>query len=190
MYKVIKQLFIYSFLVIIIHSVCLSCTEPIDFDQAKDLELIPIVESSLIFFDEPANRFLQNGIPITTIQDFVEVQFFNTSFIVENLVKAEFVFETSNSINRAFQVQVDFLNQSDQIQHTFSFQATASANNTTLVSSFTEVFEGNSILALKNTSKLVFTINLLPGTPINQNTTGRINVKSKAILYFKIANNS
>jgi len=182
---VIKQLITYTFLVIIINSLCLSCTKPVDFNQINDIEISPIIESSLVFLDEPANRFSDNDTELTTIQDFVQVDFFNNNFIVDNLIRAEFVFETMNSINRAFQVQVDFLDSNDQIQHTFSFFITSS-NNTNIDSNYTEVFQDNTLAALKNTSRLVFTLNMLPGTPINQNTTGRISVKSKAVFYFNI----
>ena len=108
--------------------------------------------------------------------------------IVENLIKAEFVFETTNSISRAFQVRVDFLDDTNQIQHTFTFFTTASTNNTNVVSNYTEVFQDNALNALKNTSILVFSLKMLPGVPINQNTIGRISVKSKAVFYFNIDN--
>ena len=70
-----------------------SCVEDIDFEQTKDFEATPVLESSLIFFDEPANRFLDSGNEITVIQDSVLVNFFNDKFIIDNLVKAEFQFE-------------------------------------------------------------------------------------------------
>ena len=183
-----KQLITYTLLLVIINILCLSCTEPVNFNQIDDFEISPVIESSLIFLDEPAHRFSNNDNELNTIQDFVQVDFFNNNFIVENLIKAEFVFETTNSINRAFQVQVDFLDSNDQIQHTFTFFTAASPNNTNVVSNYTEVFQDNSLTALKNTSKLVFTLNMLPGMAINQNTIGRISVKSKAVFYFNIDN--
>lgn len=184
----IKQLRTYTFISIIINGLCISCTEPVDFNQVNDFEISPVIESSLIFLDEPANRFSDNDTELIIIQDFVQVDFFNNNFIVDNLIRAEFVFETTNSINRTFQVQVDFLDSNNQIQHTLTFFTAASANNTNVVSNYTEVFQDNTLAALKNTTRLVFTLNLLPGTPINQNTTGRISVKSKAVFYFNIDN--
>lgn len=184
----IKQLFTYLFLTVIINSVYLSCAEPIDFSQIDDLEITPVIESSLIFLDEPAARFLDDGIQLTTIQDHVQVDFFDNSFIVENLVKTEFVFETTNSINRAFRVRVDFLDSNSQNVHTFTFFVTASANNTEVLSNYIEVFQDETLTALKSTSVLVFTLNMLPGEVINQNSIGRISLKSKAVFYFNINN--
>ncbi|WP_445734441.1 hypothetical protein [Mariniflexile sp.] len=183
----IKQLFKYTFITIIINSFCLSCTEPVGFDQINDFEISPAIVSSLVFLDEPAPRFLDNGNELTTIQDFVQVQFFNNGFIVENLVKAEFVFETTNSINRGFQIRVDFLDDSNQTQHTFTFSIPPSANTTNVASNHTELFEGDSLEALKSTTTIVFTLNMLPGLPINNDSKGRIILKSKSIFYFNIA---
>jgi hypothetical protein len=38
-------------------------------------------------------------------------------------------------------------------------------------------------MALKNTTKLVFTLSMFPGVPINENTVGRIQLESKGIFY-------
>ena len=162
-----------------------SCVEDIDFDQAKDFEITPVVESSLIFFDEPANTFLDNGNEITVIQDFLIIDFFNDEFMADNLVKAEFVFETINTIDRAFELQVDLF-EGDQLQHTFTISQVASVNNEEVFTSHTETFENITLEALKRTNILVFTLRLLPAQPINQNTIGRIQLKSLAAFYLKI----
>lgn len=166
--------------------VSISCTEDIDFDQAEDLVLTPALEASLIYFDEPANRFFDDGTGVNTIQDFVSVEFFNDEFIVDNLVKAEFVFETKNTINRAFELQVDFLDQSNNVQHTIVVNEDAAPDNTDTTTIFTEVFEGSSLAALKRSVAIVFTLRLLPGEPIDANTPGRIQYKSYAAFYINI----
>ena len=164
----------------------ISCTKAIDFDQANDFKITPVIESSLIFLNEPANRFLDNGVQIVSIQDSVEITFFDNKFIRENLIKADFVFETNNSINRGFQVQVDFLNELDQLVHEFAFSATASPNNTNVIENYIEVFEDSELLALKTTRKMIFTLSVLPGIAINENTLGKIQLKSKGIFYLNI----
>ncbi|CAH8291946.1 hypothetical protein EV196_10721 [Mariniflexile fucanivorans] len=182
----IKQLFTYTYIVILINSMCLSCSKPVDFDQVNDLEITPVMESSLVYLNQPATSFLNDGNQISTVQDYVQVQFFNSDFIVDNLVKAEFVFETTNSINSGFQVKVDFLDVNSQLQHSFSFLVEASTNNLNTTSNFTEVFQDNTLLALKNTSMLVFTLKMLSGTPVTQNTVGYVSLKSKGVFYFNI----
>ena len=164
-----------------------SCVKDIDFDQAKDFEITPVIESSLIFFDEPADRFLDNENEITVIQDFLIVDFFNDEFIVDNLVKAEFKFETINSTNRAFELQIDLFDETE-LQHTFTLEQEASSNNNEIFSSYVETFEGNTLDALKRTTMLVFTLRVDASSPINDSTLGRIQLKSLATFYFEIGN--
>lgn len=162
-----------------------SCVEDIDFEQTKDFEITPVLESSLIFFDEPATTFLDSGNQISEVQDFVIVNFFNDKFIVDNLVKAEFKFEIINTINRAFELQVDLFD-ANELQHSFTIFQEASLNNNENFTSYVETFEDTTLQALKRTTVIVFTLKLLPGEPINQNTLGRIQLKSLAAFYFKI----
>ncbi|MEM6686856.1 MAG: hypothetical protein AAF617_13815, partial [Bacteroidota bacterium] len=37
-----------------------SCVEDVDFEQAEDIAISPVVESSLIFFDFPASQFSES----------------------------------------------------------------------------------------------------------------------------------
>ena len=182
----LKQIIKYLFLVITIHLSLFSCVKEVDFKQADDFEISPVIESSLIFFEAPANSFLLNGSELTTISDFVLADFFKNQFIVDNLIKAEFIFETTNSINRGFQVQVNFIDDVEQLLHTFTFSTLPSTDHSDLLSNHEEIFEGDTLTALKNTSKLVFTLSVLPGEPINQTTPGRIKLRSKAVFYFNI----
>lgn len=164
-----------------------SCTKEIDFNQVDELVLNPIVESSIFYFNAPASQFYNNG-EINVSQDFVLINIFNNSFTVDYLNRAEFTFEITNSINKEFQLQMDFVDHDDNTQHSIILSALQSPNNTNIVTEQVEVFEGNTLLALKNTVKLVFTITLQSGAPINQNTPGAIQLKSKGLFYFTINN--
>jgi hypothetical protein len=172
----------YFLLLILLNLIFVSCTKAVDFNQINDLELNPVIESSLIFFDEPASRFLDNGNEVLLTQDFIIVDFFNNGFIEDNLVKAEFVFETENSIDRRFDLQIDFLDSSGQQQHSLSITQQPLSNN-----SYIEVFEEDTLDALKNTTLIVFRLRLSSGNPaINETTPGTIKLKSKTIFYFNI----
>lgn len=164
-----------------------SCTKEVDFNQINDLVLEPVVASDLIFFNAPATKFYVNGIELSTVKDSVIIDLFNRDFVVENLVKAEFVFEATNSINRAFNVQVDFKDDSNVLRHSFSVSSTASPTNSDIVITHTEVFENATLDALKASNKIVLTVQALSGgIPLNDNTPGRIQLKSKGIFYLKI----
>ena len=162
-----------------------SCTKDVDFDQANDLELYPVIESSVIYFDSDASRFYNNG-EITVSQDFVLVDIFNNTLTVDYLEKAEFTFESTNSINREFQLQIDFIDANDNTRYTLVLQAPQSANNAELVTEQIITFEGNSLIALKSTAKIQFTITLQSGPAITETTIGNIQLKSKGTFYFLI----
>lgn len=177
-----KQNFKFKILILALNSILFACTKGVDFNQINDLEITPAIESSLVFFDEPASRFLDNGNEILIIQDFIIVSLFDNKFIVDNLVKTDLVFETENSINREFDLQIDFFDNLGQSQHSFLITQEPLSNL-----NFTEVFEDDTLDALKNTTVIIFTLRLSPGSPpINETTPGRIKLKSKAIFYFNI----
>lgn len=173
----------YIFVLAFVQLLSLSCAKDIDFDQANSFKVSPVIETSFIFIDESANQFLDNG-SIVVFEDFVLVDFFNNKFIVEDLIKAELVFEIANSIHRVFQLQIDFLDALDQTQHSFMFEGKSSVDNGDVVSNHTETFVGRELVALKATRKMVFTLRVLPGSVFNQSTLGNVRLKSKAIFSF------
>lgn len=163
-----------------------NCTKPIDFDQASDLVLQPVVESSLIFYSAKAEDFFIGGSEQSTAEDFVEIDLFNGSFIQDNLVKVEFVFEIENSINRSYQLRLNFFDENGQSLVSFNVDTEASPNNQVIPSTHTEVFEGDALERLKQSKLLEFTLVMLPGEAINQNTPGEISVKSKGVFSLNI----
>jgi len=180
----IKKLVKHIAIIVLFCFTIVSCTKEVDFDQAKDLSLEPIVASNLVFFNAPATNFFANSSELITVRDSVIIDLFNRDFFVDNVVKAEFVFETVNSINRAFSIQVDFLDDANQQRHTFSFTSLASPTHADIITTHTEVFENNLLDDLKASNKVVLTIQALSGgSPLNNSTPGRIQLKSKGIFY-------
>jgi hypothetical protein len=136
----IKQFSLYILVTVALNFAFISCTKEIDFNQVNDIEVSPVFEISLIHFDAQASDFFVGGSELAIVQDFVLLDVFNNSFINENLVKAEFVLETINSINRSYSLQIDFLNDSNQLQHSFTTTAPASLSNSEVLTAHKEVF--------------------------------------------------
>ena len=181
--KLIKPLFL-----LLIAS---SCVKDVDFDQANSFAINPVLETSIVYFNEPANTFFVNdaGEEIEEAQDATVIKVFNDDFLVDNLIKAIFTFKITNSVKRGFQTRIDFLNTEEEVQHTFTVNTMASTNNEDIITDYIEVFEGDALVALKATNKIVFTAILSPstdGSVINQNTIGRIELKSKATFFLNI----
>jgi len=163
-----------------------ACTKPIDFNQVENLVLEPVVESSLIFYTASASDFFVGGSEQSTAEDFAEIDVFNNSFVQNNLIKVDFVFNVENSINREYSLTVSFLDGNEQILETFNVNTEASPNNLVIATQHVETFEGASLQRIKEARALVFRLTMQPGTPINQSTPGEISVKSKGILSLNI----
>ena len=167
-----------------------SCVKDVDFEQAENLMLTPVVTSSVVYMDVEASRFSLNGMELEEVSDTIaNIEIFSEEFVIDNLVKAELVFEATNTINRTFGLQVEFLDDADVLLDTFSFNAQPSVNNNEVVTNVTEVYENERLEALKQTTKMVITLTLLPsmdGSELNEDSAGRIILKSKGIFYLNV----
>jgi hypothetical protein len=168
-----------------------SCIKDVDFDQADDLTLTPVITSSIVYAEVEASRFSENGMELETVTDsLANIEIFENDFIIDNLVRAELVFEATNSINRTFGLQIDFLNAVDELEHTLSFDASPSPTGNTIVTTYTEVFEDMSLDALKMKTKMAVTLRLYPsndGSSLDENALGNIILKSKGLFYFSVS---
>ncbi|MBC2844524.1 hypothetical protein [Winogradskyella flava] len=177
--------------ILVIISLATSCVKDVDFDQAEDVVLTPVITSSALFTEVEASRFSENGMELETVRDSIaNIEIFTDQFVIDNLVKVELVFEVSNSINRTFGLQIEFLNEADELQNEFSFDALPSPSGNDVLTEFTAVFEDESLEALKTSQKMVITLSLYPstdGTFLNENSTGKIGLKSKGLFYFNIS---
>lgn len=166
-----------------------SCVKDVDFEQAEDFSISPVLESSLIFFDFPASEFEEpTGTAIVTVGDDLELDVFNDEFLRDNLIKAEFFFEITNSIDRSFRADVIMYDENDQITYAFDIDVAPDGNNE-VITTHTEVFEDALLEQLKNTVRLELILNMFPsvtGIPLNQNSQGNIKMRSKVTLFFQI----
>lgn len=187
-----KQSFFKKILaIIILLGVCFSCIKDTDFEQSDTLVITPIMEVNLVKAQETPDSFLDaSGSEVPFISDLVVLEVFTSDFIVENLIKAELVFEITNSINKAFQIKMDFYDTADTLQHSFSIDIDNSPTNSPLITEYVEVFENMSLLALKSTSKLDITISLASsptGSVLTPDSEGSIRLTSKGVFYLKIS---
>lgn len=184
----------YICVVTALSSTLVSCIKDVDFEQAEGLSISPALEVSVIHFEEPVSKFVDDlGDEIVTVRDSVGVEIFNDDFVVENLVRADFLFKITNTINRAYDAQIDFYNDFHELQHSFGFGVGASMNSQDIIVEYIEVFEGQELEALKTTTNLVLTLTLQPstdGSTLNENSIGNLELESKASFYFDINTSS
>ncbi|NQX86955.1 MAG: hypothetical protein HRT67_13830 [Flavobacteriaceae bacterium] len=186
--KIIKQTLLWLLIFVLV-----SCIKDVDFDQVEDFALTPVASASVIYSNIDVSRFYDNDeeLESESVTDAIrDITVFTDDVVLENLVKAELIFGSVNSINRSFDIQVDFLSESDETLHTFSFNTAPSVSGNDFITEHTELFENESLEALKATRHMRMTFNLhssTDGSTLDENSTGRIVVKSRGNFYLNIS---
>ncbi|MBJ2175030.1 hypothetical protein JBL43_12330 [Aureibaculum sp. A20] len=164
----------------------LSCTSTVDFDQLENIEFDQSFTASFIFLNLTQNQFLNadNSAEVATLTDVSIIDIFNSEYVQENLVQADFNFDVENTFNRNFDVEFSFLNEDDSITESFTFNV---PNNGKL--NHLQRFDGLGLLSLKRSRKLRITIYLQPSSDLSildKDVQMNLNLKSSTNFIFKI----
>jgi hypothetical protein len=163
----------------------LSCSSDLDFDQANDLKLEPIFVANMASFDIQANQFVIGGVEQPLIGDVMDFNVFNDVDFTNNLRRADLFFEFNNTINRAYSINLYFLDANDAKLYTIPFSVPAYSGVSNVVSK-TETFENTKLDILKKTQKIAFVIAMLPGIPLTDSSLGSLKMRSSGTLYFLV----
>jgi len=97
-----------------------ACVKDIDFDQAENIELRPIVDLDFFYsipFDLSVFEFLppgQQAVPARTESDTLNFDLLGSEFILDNIERVEIDFEVPNSIESEFALEFNFLGENNQ----------------------------------------------------------------------------
>ena len=160
----------------------LSCSSDLDFNQVNDLKLEPVVVTNLATFDVQANQFVVGGVEQPLSGDLINFDVFKQNFFDEYLNRADFFFEVDNTINREFKINLFLLDANNNPLYTIPFDVPANAAGIAK----TEIFQNAKLNLLKNTSKIAFVVNLLPGSALSESSLGSLKMRSSATLYFVV----
>lgn len=162
---------------------CFSCSSDLDFNQANDLKLEPVVVGNLSRFSIPANAFLGANSVLMNAQDF---DVFRDRHLNDYLKKADLHFEIDNTIARNFVLDIDFTDAKDQVLTTIHFDIPAYTGSENTVTQ-TEIFENAQLSLLKSAEIMKFRIQMPPGSaPLVPNSPGNLQLRSSATLYLEI----
>ena len=166
-----------------------ACVKDTDFDQAENITLTPVVELDLIYFNVEANDFFDsiNNTTVPTIRDTTEIRFLDDTGIQESLVKAEFLFNFSNSIPRTFEVDFQFLSEENIETYRTSTIVDAGSEIEPQLTQFIETVEGEDILQLTMSDKVVVSVTT---SLLDPNLSGVLNLQSKTTYYLEIKERS
>tara|TARA_B110000971_G_C19911816_1_gene454909 strand:+ start:458 stop:742 length:285 start_codon:yes stop_codon:yes gene_type:complete len=93
-------------------------------------------------------------------------------------------------LNKDFEIQIDFLDSSNSLQHSFILYIDNSPSNSPITSKHSEVFVDSKLEALKASNKLDIKISILSNPTASVLTSGSIGsivFKSTVVLYFEIS---
>jgi hypothetical protein len=167
--------------IFILSILSLSCSSDLDFNQVNDLKVEPVVIANLASFDIQANQFVIGGVEQNLAGDVLNFNVFKDAYFTNALTKADFFFEINNTINRAFQLNLVFLDANNLPIYSIPFDVPANTSGITK----TEIFQNSQLDLLKRTTKIAFVIILPPGVPVlTASSLGSLKLRSSATIYF------
>lgn len=166
-----------------------ACVKDTDFGQAKNITLTPVVELDLIYFNVEAADFFDSitNTSIPTIRDTTEIRFLDDTGVQESLIRAEFLFNFTNSIPRNFEVEFQFLSEDNVETYRTATNVEAGSELAPQLTQFTETVEGDEITQLTMADKVVVSVTVPLPDP---NLTGVLNLQSKTTYYLEIKERS
>jgi len=172
----------YYIIIILIGFFSLSCVGDLDFDQADDIFIEPVVLVSLIHFNTEGIDF-PGSVDQEVFNDESEVHFFDSDFAEDSITKVVIDYDMENTFDRNFSIKYNFLDSNGAVIHTTLL--IIPANNHTLES---DIFEENiNLIDLLRTDKIAIEVIMEAGAPLNNDEFFRF--KSAAKVFLHIENN-
>ena len=159
-----------------------SCASDLDFDQVNELELQPVVVANLAYFNIEAKDFVSSGSEQPILIEQTTTDIFNDSFFRRRINRVELLFELENTINRAYIIDLLFLDSNDQIIDNVNLSTPASLG-LAIKRSEKEVFANADLDILKKTTKIVFSIRMLAGPQLSPDSLGSLKFRSAVTAY-------
>ncbi|MDR6846557.1 hypothetical protein [Flavobacterium granuli] len=163
-----------------------SCSSDLDFNQAEDFNIQPVFTTNLAYFEKKAPEFIIGGTEQSFFQHTSNVDFFNTSFVEEDLVKAELYFRIKNTIAREYIFNIIFLDVNGVPVNSGIKIDVPAYNGAEVLVEKTVTYTAADVDILKRTTQMMFSITMLPGPPLTANSQGRFELSSSITAYFDV----
>ncbi len=195
-----------SYIFLLLSIFTIGCVKELDFDQANDIEITPILESSLVYFDlnaestvdkvlnvyeidelPPIELFNSFNYPATIqLSDTTSVEVFNDAFFTENLIEADILYQFTNSTNIPYTADVRFLNEDDELIYNTLFVVNSGSENTPFVMNQTDNFTNDELNNITNTQKIAVNFSIEVTPDFLYNPVGSLTFKSSGTFYFLV----
>lgn len=176
-----------------LHRICLavvlmcsfSCSSDLDFDQANDLKSKPVIVGNLSQLQVFASDFIaDDGSEKTFVLDDQNFDVFRDKYFTSYLQRADFFFETTNTIGRDYVLQIILLDQNEQRLLTVVLDVPTSTDENNTIKQ-TEIFENARLDLLKRARTMRFLITMKSAVA-RATGEGSITLRSSATVYLEI----
>lgn len=168
----------------------ISCVKDVDFDQAEDIALTPVYEVDFVYSRFDTSQFIDSNIdpaiviPEVIVNDTLNYDLLGTGFVVDNLERVELTFEFTNIIERDFEFDFGFLNDSDQrIGPLYSMTANSGNGEGTdpIVTTEVIILDTAEIEVLRDATRLISSMRV---QNVNSSLRGILELRSKGTYFF------
>lgn len=165
-----------------------SCIGDTDFDQAEDILPTPIFESSLIFSNLTASNFIdETQQEVLVLVDTTRLEYINSDFFIDQLIKTNLTFEFTNSIDRNFSIDFEFVTDDDEQRYLAQVDVPPGQPDNPILVSSNFLIEEPELGTFEEATKLIYKITLPASTSsIDISTPGILKLESKATFYFEL----
>lgn len=160
----------------------MSCSSDLDLEQPTDLKLNPSFVGNFAYFDFQANQFVTSGVEQNSFSNELFFDIVKYESVTQYLTQADFYFEFSNTISRAYSISVNFLDVNNVKLYSFLVAVPAYSGSPILVKE-KEIFQNTKLDLFRKTHKVAFQVEMLPGVPLTSNSLGSIKMRSSATIY-------
>ena len=167
----------------------LSCVDDTDFDQAENILATPVLESSLIFSNLSSSNFINDDtqLEVTELIDTTRLEYINSDFFVDQLLKTNLTFRFTNGLDRGFNVSFEFVTDDNELRYQAQVEVPPGQPDNLVLVESNFLIEEPELSTFEEATKLIYRITLPPTTsPIDIDTPGILKLESKATFYFEL----
>ncbi|MFP2996194.1 hypothetical protein ABN763_09785 [Spongiivirga sp. MCCC 1A20706] len=176
-----------SILVVLIVFCAAACTKQVDFEQAKDLSIQPVLTASLVTFSASPLQYAQPGIiQNQSIVDTLGFDVIGEDFFTENVIRAELAFNIENSVEADFNLNFLLVDEDFNPQYQFDIPIPQGSLANPIIVDRTEVFEDASLQQFTSSRNIILTATIInsSATQFDATTMSEFILKSKATAFF------
>ena len=163
-----------------------ACSSKLDFDQAKQLNIQPVFEGDILYFDlHDVNLTDQSGSFRNIIRDTVDFPVFDDGKVRDGFVKADIEVSYNNTFNRHFTTTYYFIDENDQPVEYGQFEiAEADSNHSKITGDAIFTFDKTVNPNFVNFRKIVVEVIVSPDTLPVENKT--LHIQTKGTFYINL----